>query len=264
MAKIKKQFFNIVNKSEDEAEIYIYEIIGEGWFGDGMSSKRFMAKLKALGDVKKITLHIDSDGGSVFDGFTIYNLLKRHEANVTVYIDGVAASIASVIAMAGDTIYMPKNALLMIHNPVGAVMGEVKDMEKMIEILNKVKEGIMSAYTDKSGMDDKTLSEMMDSETWFTAREAKDAGLIDVVEGEAKVAACHYRDVFAVNDREINIAQFNNFPKEHFDEAEPVKGCAGEGDTPDDDDTTGENNHVTALAEKKNILNNMELTLQVN
>ena len=106
-----KKWFDIKNKTAETAEIWIYEYIGaDFWSGDGITAKSFQKELSEI-KAKQIDLHINSPGGDVFDGITIYNLLKQHPANVTTYIDGLAASIASVIALAGDNVYMAENAL---------------------------------------------------------------------------------------------------------------------------------------------------------
>ena len=119
------------------AEIVIYDEIG----AFGIPAKAFLDELKALGPVAELTVRINSPGGSVFDGVAIYNALKRHDARLTVWIDGIAASIASMIAMAGDEVVMPENAMLMLHDPSGLVMGTAADMRGMAEALDKMKAG---------------------------------------------------------------------------------------------------------------------------
>ena len=139
------------------AEIVIYDEIG----AFGIPAKAFLNELKALGPVAELTVRINSPGGSVFDGVAIYNALKRHEARVTVWIDGIAASIASMIAMAGDEVVMPENAMLMLHDPSGLVMGTAADMRGMAEALDKMKAGMVAAYRDKSGRDDAEIETLM-------------------------------------------------------------------------------------------------------
>ena len=167
------------------AEIYIFEEIGM-W---GVTAKRFAADLRALGDISEIDLHINSPGGGVFDGMAIYNVLKNHSADVYTYIDGLAASMGSVIALSGDYISMPANAFMMIHNPAGGAWGEEKDMQKMADILAKIKEGIVSVYVAKTGKTVEEIGALMDAETWMTGVEAKDMGFIDEVTREVAVAA---------------------------------------------------------------------------
>ena len=129
------------------AEVAIYDEIG----AYGVSAKGFLAELGALPEGTPVDLRLNSPGGSVFDAVAIHNALKRHEGTVTVWIDGIAASAASYIAMAGDEIVMPENAFLMIHDPAGLVMGTAEDMRAMAEALDKVKGSLVSGYAAKSG-----------------------------------------------------------------------------------------------------------------
>jgi ATP-dependent Clp protease, protease subunit len=166
------------------AEIVIYDEIG----AFGIPAKAFLDELKALEPVPELTIRINSPGGSVFDGVAIYNALKRHEAAITVWIDGIAASIASMIAMAGDEIVMPENAMLMIHDPSGLVMGTAADMRATAEALDKMKAGMVAAYRDKSGRDDAEIEALMAAETWLSAQEALELGLADRVEEPVRMA----------------------------------------------------------------------------
>jgi ATP-dependent Clp protease, protease subunit len=129
------------------AEVAIYDEIG----AHGISAKGFLAELGALADGTPIDLRLNSPGGSVFDAVAIHNALIRHEGIVTVWIDGIAASAASYIAMAGDAVVMPENAFLMIHDPTGLVMGTADDMRAMADALDKVKSSLVQGYAAKSG-----------------------------------------------------------------------------------------------------------------
>jgi ATP-dependent Clp protease, protease subunit len=184
-----RSWYEIRNAAADIAEVYIYDQIGEDWFtGGGVTAKRFVNE---LADVKagKIHLHVNSPGGSVFDGVAIFNALQRHPAKVTTYIDGLAASIASVIALAGDQVVMAANSLFMIHNPWGGVQGTAEDMRKMAEVLDKVRETLVNTYEDKTTLTRDELEAALDAETWFTAQEALAAGFIDEVSAPMQVAA---------------------------------------------------------------------------
>ena len=128
-----------------KATIYIFEEIG----AFGISAKEFVEQLNAVGNVRQIELHINSPGGSVFDGLAIYNLLRRHPAAVTVFVDGLAASIASAVVMAGDVVVMPENALLMMHRPTAVAAGDAADLNKMVEILEKTEPSIRAAYRNR-------------------------------------------------------------------------------------------------------------------
>lgn len=184
-----KEWYRIIAKADKTADVSIYEQIGESfWDGSGVTAKRFINEINGL-DVETINLYINSPGGDVFDGTAIYNALKRHKAKVHVVIDGIAASIASVIAMAGDTIEMPENAMMMIHDPSGGVWGTADDMLAMAEALEKVKSGLVAAYRDKSGMEDSDISKLMTDETWLTAKEAVEYGLADTMTGKVNIQA---------------------------------------------------------------------------
>jgi ATP-dependent Clp endopeptidase proteolytic subunit ClpP len=167
------------------AEIVIYDEIG----AFGIPAKAFLDELKALGPVAELTVRINSPGGSVFDGVAIYNALTRHDARVTVWIDGIAASIASMIAMAGDEIVIPENAMLVLHDPSGLVAGTASDMRAMAEALDRMKAGMVAAYRDKSRRDDTEIEALMQAETWLSAQEALELGLVDRVEQPVRMAA---------------------------------------------------------------------------
>jgi ATP-dependent Clp protease protease subunit len=183
-----KQWYEIKAKAADAAEVWIYEDIGESFWGEGLSAKRFVTELNAL-DVSEIALHINSSGGSVFDGQAMYSALRRHRAEITTYIDGLAASIASVVALAGDYLVMPSNAMMMIHDPWGMVMGFASDMRSMADTLDKVRDTILNVYEEHSTKTREDLSAAMAAETWLTAEDALEFGFIDEVTSEVKLAA---------------------------------------------------------------------------
>jgi ATP-dependent protease ClpP protease subunit len=184
---VNKEFWNFKNISESEGELTLYGDIAESsWYGDTISSKKFAKDLKALGDIKNLEVRINSGGGDVFAGHAIYAMLKDHPANVTVKIDGLAASAASVIAMAGNEIVIPSSSFMMIHNPSASSSGNANDFVKMSETLNVIKDGIVNAYADKTGKDKKTISQMMDNETWMTGEDAVREGFADTLEPESK------------------------------------------------------------------------------
>jgi ATP-dependent Clp protease protease subunit len=181
------------------------------WGEQTVSANQFKKDLDALGNISVLNISINSPGGSVFDGFAIYNMLKRHKAKKNVYIDGLAASAASFIAMAGDCIIMPKNAYIMIHNASALAVGNAKELRKLAEDLEKFDESIVDIYVNKCGKSKKKLREMMDAETWMNGTEAKELGLIDKVEGEKKVAAC-------LNSRMVS---FKWLPKDLSNDPDP-------------------------------------------
>lgn len=182
--------YRIVCQGDDEAEILIYDTIGPSWWEETVTAKQFVKDLKAIGDKKNLHVRINSPGGSVFDGIAIYNALTNHKGQVKVTIEGIALSMASGIAMAGDTINMADNALMMVHNPQGWAQGESKDLRAYADLMDKVKGNLIKAYVNKSGKDDAEISALMDAETWMTAEEAFTLGLIDnVIEASGNVAA---------------------------------------------------------------------------
>ena len=159
-------------------------IDSEIWWGDEITPQDFREELES--DTGDITLWINSPGGNVFAAAEIYTMLKEYEGAVTVRIASLAASAASVVAMAGDKIQMSPTAMIMIHDPMTFAMGNAKDMEKTIDILNTVKESIVNAYVLKTGLDHDKISELMESETWLDAKEALELGFCDEILYENK------------------------------------------------------------------------------
>jgi ATP-dependent protease ClpP protease subunit len=159
------------------ADIYIYDEIGY-W---GVTARQFASSMKALGDLDHINLHIHSPGGDVFDGIAIYNLLNSHTASKTVYIDGLAASMASVIAMVGNPIIMPENAMMMIHKPWGITGGDANDMRDYADLLDKVEAVLIPSYAKKTGKPPDELALMLGEETWMTAQECLEHGFADQI-----------------------------------------------------------------------------------
>ena len=176
------------------AEVVIYDEIG----AYGVSAKGFLAELGALPDGTPLALRLNSPGGSVFDAVAIYNAIKRHSGTVTVWIDGIAASAASYIAMAGDEVVMPENAFLMIHDPAGMVMGTAIDMRAMAEALDKIKGSLLQGYAAKSGRPQEEIAPLMAAETWLDAKDALDLGFADRIAEPVRIAArfdvCRFRN----------------------------------------------------------------------
>jgi len=181
-------WYEIKAQAGTRAEIFIFGVVVDWkWDEDDVTAKEFIDAVKGLGD---IDLHINSPGGSVPAGNAIYNALRRHQGDVTVYVDGMAASIASVIAMAGNRIIMPENAMLMIHDPWSYIVGNAAEMRKAADMLDKMKSGLVAAYREKSGMDESRIEQLMSDETWLTAAEAVEMGLADKIEEPIQMAAC--------------------------------------------------------------------------
>ena len=153
-------------------EILLYSEIGESLFGEGTTAQAFAQELKDAGHVTEIHLRVNSPGGNVFDGLAIFNLLLSHGARVTAQVDGVAASIASVIICAAERIAIGPNCFLMIHNPATFVGGDANEFRKMAEALDKIKGSMVAAYRRHSSLSAKQIGTMMDSECWMSATEA--------------------------------------------------------------------------------------------
>ncbi|HOC94291.1 MAG TPA: Clp protease ClpP [bacterium] len=194
-----RQWFT-VNKKADEktAEIFIYDQIGvDFWTGEGVTPKSFISELRDIEKThKSLDLRINSPGGFVHDGFTIYNALKQSQLEINVYIDGLAASAAAFIAMAGNKIYMPKSAELMIHNAWGMVIGDAEDMKKEAAHLESLNSMIMDIFSERTGKDKASISSMMNSETWMSGEKAVELGFADELLEESTIAAC----VFDLDD----------------------------------------------------------------
>ena len=195
---MKNHWFKICNTAEDptEAEVLIYDEIGMF----GVNAKQFVDELKASG-AKKLHLRVNSPGGDVFEGISIYNYLRTFKGGVRVTVDGLAASIASVVAMAGKTICMADNAMMMIHNPWGIVVGNSKDARDLADILDKLRDQIVKAYA-RTGQAADDIKAWMDEETWLDATEAVELGFADEIDSA----------VAAQNFACFNLAKFKHAP----------------------------------------------------
>lgn len=180
-ARLNPTWYRITNKADDLVIIDIYDEIG--WFG--ITAAEFVKDLRQV-TAANIELHINSPGGDVFDAVAIYNSLRQHDASVHVVIDSLAASAASFIAMAGDKITATANAMLMIHDAMGLVIGNAADMREMAALLDKHSDNIASIYAARTGTDVATWRDRMSEEVWYNADEAYRAGLVDEVEGDGQ------------------------------------------------------------------------------
>lgn len=187
----KKKYFQIKKKTDKKGEILIYgDIVSEEWFANEVTAPGFKQQLDELGNVSEIDVHINSSGGNVFEGHAIYNMLKMHKAKINIYIDALAASIASVIAMSGDTIFMHKNSFLMIHNSWIMTVGNAKELRDTADLLDKTDEASNQAYLDRAlNISEEELKELLDAETWLTASEALEKGFIDEILEPNEIAA---------------------------------------------------------------------------
>ncbi len=198
---VAKKPFRMAAK-DGVGEIFIFDEIGEGFFSDGITPKSFAADLKALGAVRTLNVFINSPGGAVFDGVAIFNQLKRHPARKNVFIDGIAASIASVIAMAGDEINIAANGFIMIHEPFTMAFGTAADLRKTADQLEKINDTIINTYAARTGTPENVIGDLMVAQTWMNAEEAVELGFADNITDEVAVAA------------RFDLTQFQNVPEE--------------------------------------------------
>lgn len=181
-----KTWFTITNKASDPAAtIDIFDEIGL-W---GVTVKDFAAALKEVPVDRAITLRINSPGGSIFDGTAIYNLIAERKDKVTARVIGLAASMASIIMLAAGKVHAAENATIMIHNPSGIAMGDSTTMREMADVLDKLRGQLVNTYAEKTGKPEAEIIAAMDATTWFTAQEAQDWGLVDVISSPVQAAA---------------------------------------------------------------------------
>lgn len=182
-----KTWYKIQAKIEKprSADISIHDEIGL-W---GVSASAFMRDLRDMGELDEINLSIHSPGGDVLDGWAIYNAIKNNKARVTARVEGLAASMASVILMAADTVEIPENAYIMIHNPWGLAVGDAEEMRDTADLLDKLGNGLVNAYSERTGNDEDEIREMMSAETWMDGKEAVERGFADKLIGAVALSA---------------------------------------------------------------------------
>lgn len=189
------RFFKVKSESPAGQNLYLFGVIG-----DEITPIQVKMQLDTFDSNKPVNIFIDSPGGDVFAGENIHNTLKRFPAHKNGYITGEAASIASVVAMAANKIYMPKTAMMFIHNPWSISIGNSKDFRKAADDLDKISLSIIAAYQEKTKLSQEKIIEIMDNETWFTAEEALNNGFIDEIETNDKVYASRNQ----ISKKEIN------------------------------------------------------------
>lgn len=182
-----RNYLGFKNQNTNKCELYLY-----GDVGYDIKSDEIRSQIKSFGDIKELNIYVNSSGGDFFEGISIYNLLNRLNCKKNVYIDGLACSISSVISMVGDNIYMPKNTMIMIHNPYNYACGNAKELRDVAFRLDKIGENIKDIYLNKSNglisLDD--LTSLMNNETWLNSKEAKEIGLCTEILGELNINAC--------------------------------------------------------------------------
>lgn len=216
-----KKFWDFIKNENGVPELLLYGTISENsWWGDNVSPKRFKEELDNLGNVDEIVVRIYSGGGDVFAANAIYAMLKDYPAKITVKIDGLAASAATIVAMAGDEILMAKNAYFMIHLPSMSTYGNEEEVEKALEILKSVKENIINTYEQRTKLDRTELENMMKEEKWMKSDEALEKGFIDgilynedtnKVENNANIDKIQiYNDLSKLKNMPLKFKSWNN------------------------------------------------------
>lgn len=188
---MSKKYYSVQNKTKTAVDILIYGVIGESWWEESVTARRFVADLQALEkEYERINVKINSPGGSVFDGLPIFNAIKNSTAEIHTYNDGLCASMAAIILLAGKTVHSADNALMMLHSPYMGCYGTIKDMKKAIEMLEKVENSLVSCIEGRGHMaaDDIRKKYFDFEDHWLTADDAKKDGLVDMIEkGSNKV-----------------------------------------------------------------------------
>ena len=205
----KESWFNISNSADLEprneggrvARVDIMGPIG-GW---DVSGAQFLRELKDLGDdISEIDLRVHSPGGSILDGLAIFNGIKNHPARVVARVEGLAASMGSVILMAADEVEIPENAYIMIHNVSGGAYGDIEELESMTSLMRKLQDDVTDLYANATGRDKEEIRDLMDKETWMNGEDAVKHGFATRVLEPVKAAACA--------DLETLVAKFENVP----------------------------------------------------
>lgn len=204
--------FWMMTKRSQKGEIKIYDDIADSessWWEPEMTAKRFEDELRWLGDVEEIDVRINSNGGSPLAGSAIYNMLRQHSAKINTYIDGIGASTASMIFMAGDKRYMPKASFLMIHNPSLVMAGTAEELRKAAETLDTIRDGVLTAY-ERSGKTKEELIPLLDAETWMTGQTALDNGFAtDLIEDDVVVNKVD--DLIMINNIKFDMSKNSKF-----------------------------------------------------
>lgn len=235
-----KKFWAFKQLAAKKGELYLYgPISDDSWYGDEVMPAQFQKDLAAMGDTEALDVYINSPGGDVFAGIAIYHILKRHPAAKTVHVDGIAASAASIVAMAGDRIVMPKAATLMIHNTWALVGGNKADLRAMADTLERIDGQLADLYTDRTGNDREQIAAWMDEERWMSGAEALADGFCDEVEEDAKIAACADLTEYAarykhpplgIAGEHTDVRSHNHAPDNGEDTPQPVADTPPESD----------------------------------
>jgi ATP-dependent protease ClpP protease subunit len=216
-----RKFYNFVKLSETDAELNIYGDIvnGEKWLYDLFDvqctdSVEFKRELDALGGIRNLKVYVNSPGGDPFAAFTMYSHLKRHPAQVTVQIDGLAASAATIIVCAGDKVLMPAASMMLFHDVRVGMMGyfTADELRQLADGNDQIEKAIASAYATKSGLPEKQLQKLLDGENWRTAKECKELGFVDDILYEQKISVTNAAQFCIVNSLAVDMSRFKQNP----------------------------------------------------
>lgn len=202
-SKDSRRFFNAA-QTENVLTLEVYDVIGADFFGDGITASAVSDAIAQAGAHDSVTLRINSPGGDAFEGVAIYNVLKNHGKPVNVCVDGLAASAASIVAMSGDTICMGTGSMMMIHPAQGMAMGDAKAVREFADTLDQVSASIADIYVERTKNSKKSVTDMMNAETWMSAKEAVKNGFATEVSDGKKVS----------NAFDLSAFQFRNIPEE--------------------------------------------------
>lgn len=230
MPTANKKFWEFKNAGNGNGELMLYgDISNTTWLGDEVTPKEFKKDLDALGKIKHLDLYVNSNGGDIFAGQAIYSMLQRLDATITAYVDGLAASIASVIVMAasreGDKIIMPQGSMLMIHNGMVGLLGylNASELRKYADEIEKITNSVVIPAYRRSKQSDDKIKEMLDAEYWLSAKEAVDLGFADEIEESKQIAASISNNVLTINGIQTNLNNFKNVPKTFLNLVKPTK-----------------------------------------
>lgn len=203
----------VINKAGDEADVTIYGYIAdEKWYDEDVTPKDFKETMDKLKGMKKVNVLINSGGGGVFAGHAIYNIIKAHPAETVGHVQGIAASIASVILQGCKTRIVPKNGMVMIHNPATWVAGDAAEMRKTADFLDKIKDSIVATYADRTKVNEKEIRAMMDDETWMTGEDAVVFGFADELDEKSAVNSVFQDGRPVINGQAIDPKLYRAFP----------------------------------------------------
>jgi ATP-dependent protease ClpP protease subunit len=218
-------FYKFKAEAGDEpagAELLIFDVIGDWEELGELGAKAFAKDLSALPkSIKRLDIHINSPGGSVSEAMAIYSRLADHRSDKNVYIDGLAASAATLVAMVGHKIFVRSNATMMIHLPIALAIGNADEMRKTISALDSVTESMLNLYAKRTGGDRDAIRALMAGETWMTAQVAVDKGFADEVRGVVKAAAVVRGKHVMFNGLTFDLSRFNNVPAFNATTEEP-------------------------------------------